>query len=96
MDAKGRASKPPPEVVDALASWLKEKIGEVAEDDWLLLDDFETYRGAVRRQWEWAQIVSVANPEVRAGLMKRCSANLARAQTVFTKIIDAWVKRRQA
>jgi hypothetical protein len=43
MDQKESWKLTPIEVVDQLRAWLDEKIGDVAEDDWLLLDDFEKY-----------------------------------------------------
>lgn len=86
--------KTPVEIVDELAEWLHSKIGDIAEDDWLLLDDFEGYCQAVKREWEQASRTSVANPEVKKELLRRCSSNLRLAEAAFSAIVGEWLKRR--
>jgi len=93
--SEGRSQKRTPvEIVDELEQWLRSKIGDIAEDDWLLLDDFEGYCEAVRREWEQSTRVSVANPEVKKELIRRCSNNLRLAETAFLAIVGGWLKRR--
>ena len=94
MTGPEQGGKTPVQIVDAFQAYLDERIGEIAEDDWLLLDDFHGHCDAVRREWEHAERVSVANPDVRRGLLKRCATNLAKAERAFALLLNAWISRR--
>jgi hypothetical protein len=95
MNGKGRARRTPVQVVDELEEWLRTRIGDVAEDDWLSLDDFDGSCESVRRQWAFANAVSLANPDVKQVLHSRCSLNLRRARTAFQVLVLAWVSRKE-
>jgi hypothetical protein len=93
-EKRGKRQRTPVEVVDELKAWLDDRIGNVAEDDWLLLDDFEGHCEAVRREWDRASRVSVANPEVQRELLGRCASNQRLAEAALAAIVSAWLKRR--
>ena len=85
----------PVEVVDELEDWLRTRIGDVAEDDWLLLDELEGFSRAVRREWKLFNAVSVANLEVKRKLQRRCARNLRRARAAFQALVRAWISRKE-
>jgi SH3-like domain-containing protein len=95
LSVEGRLERTPVQIVDELQEWLRTKIGDVAEDDWLLLGDFDGHCEAVRREWARSEAMSVANPDVKRRLQKRCDSNLRLAQTAFEALVKAWIARSQ-
>ena len=93
-ERKGKVQRTPVDVVDELKAWLDDRIGNVAEDDWLLLDDFEGHCEAVRREWDKVARISVANPEVQRKLLDRCARNQSLAKAALAAIVGEWVKRK--